>query len=213
MPTPHICDRCHGPHRSAGTASAHRDAGSICASCASALTANLSRIPRLYAETEQALAPSTVRSVVRVSGSAPTATLPVRNQVVQARARVLSTLSSWSALVADERGVTAPRREVREMVVFLHRHLTWLMRHPAVRDLVAEVDEAVHQARRCLQSGQSRQVQVGTCRKPDCSGTLVAHMRSSGSGLPSEIRCVSDPTHRWAPHEWHAFIPSSARTA
>ncbi len=213
MPAPHICVRCHTLLRPAGTSAHRSDATALCAACFSALDTHLARIPRLYAEMEQFLAPSTARAVVRVSGGSPTATLPVRHQVVQARTTLRSTLSTWSALVTDERGVTAPPREIQPMAAFLRRHLTWLAHHPAAHDLAVELDEAVRLARRCVQSGQSRQVQVGPCRKAGCSGNLVAHMHSGGPGPASEIRCDSDPAHRWAPHEWHAFIPRPARTA
>jgi hypothetical protein len=186
--------------------------GPLCGACLDALTADLSRIPRLYAETEQALAPGTARSLVRVSGSRHTTPMPVRGQVVQARTALRSALSSWSALVADERRVAGPRPDIREMTSFLRLHLSWLVRHPALPDLVGELRDAVRLTLRSLQSGQSRQVQLSSCREDGCSGSLIAHMNSGASGPPSEIRCDSDPSHRWAPREWHAFIQRPART-
>jgi hypothetical protein len=184
----------------------------VCSTCFKEIGADLARIPRLYAETEHALAPSTMRSLIRVSGSRHSTPMPVRERVVQARATLRSTLSSWSALVADERRVAGPRPDIREMVPFLQLHLAWLVRHPALPDLVRELREALRLTGRSLQAGQSRQVQVSGCPEDGCSGSLVAHMNSGSSGPPSEIRCDNDPSHRWAPREWHAFIQRPART-
>ncbi|MFI8351543.1 hypothetical protein [Streptomyces sp. NPDC085596] len=209
MPPIHTCVDCHRLIRS-DVAAGNRPHGTLCAPCFDALGTTLSRLPRLYAEAEQALAPDSARSFVRVSGNSRAAALPVRSQAVEARAALMAVLSSWSALVADERRVAAPDREVREMVAFLRRHLEWLARHPALAELLGELAESVALARRCVQPGQSRQVQVGACREPECAGNLIAHMRSAGAGPASEIRCDSDPAHRWAPHEWHAFIPRAA---
>ncbi|MEU6813683.1 hypothetical protein [Streptomyces sp. NPDC046860] len=187
-----------------------RPHGTLCARCFDALQTTLSRLPRLYAEAEQALSPAGAPSLLRVSGTSRTEALPVRSQAVEARSALMAVLSSWSALVADERRVGAPDREVREMVAFLRRHLEWLARHPALHELLGELEESVALAGRCVQPGQSRQVSVGACREPECAGNLVAHMRSGGAAAASEIRCDSDPAHRWAPHEWHAFIPRAA---
>jgi hypothetical protein len=51
----------------------------------------------------------------------------------RARTRMLAVLSSWSGLVADERGVPGPgRREVVVLARFLRAHLDWLATHPAL---------------------------------------------------------------------------------
>ncbi|MET8691164.1 hypothetical protein [Streptomyces bauhiniae] len=206
MPPIHTCVGCRRLIRPDVTAG-NRPHGTLCAPCFDALLTTLSRLPRLYGEAEQALAPGSARSLVRVSGGSRATALPVRSQAVEARSALMAMLSSWSALVADERRVGAPDREIREMVAFLRRHLEWLARHPALGELLAELAESVALARRCVQPGQSRQVSVGSCREPECTGNLIAHMRSGGAGPASEIRCDNDPAHRWAPHEWHAFIP------
>ncbi|WP_282082589.1 hypothetical protein [Streptomyces tendae] len=144
--------------------------------------------------------------MIQTSGSGYSTGLPIRYQVIQARAALRSTLSTWSAMVVDERRVQPPRHDIAEMAYFLRRHTTWLSGHVAVAELIQEIRDVVQTLRRCLQPEGGRRIHVGTCIKPECTGNLYAHMRDQNSGIPSEVRCELTRTHSWPPHEWHSLL-------
>ncbi|MCZ0973022.1 hypothetical protein O1L55_19810 [Streptomyces albulus] len=102
----------------------------------------------------------------------------------------MTTLASWSGLVAQERGVAAPARTVPALARWLVEHLEWLAAHPAAGEFSAELHRWVRAARRVTSSGAVRRVPLGTCVEPGCGGTLVARTgaRRRGGGDPVRRR-------------------------
>jgi hypothetical protein len=209
MPAHRLCTSCGRPAQRIGQRH-DKSMGGLCAACADRLTTDLEDAPRLYAETNQALSPGGTQTFVRRSTNRPSGSVPVREQVVEARSGLRSVLAGWSGLVADERRVRRPDREVAALARFLRRHLLWLAAHPASGDLAREVHDAVEAARRCLRPDDTRRVHLGCCRVSDCPGDLIAYVQPGGSGLPSRIECDRSSSHRWGSQQWHLFIRRSA---
>ncbi|MER7986125.1 hypothetical protein ABTY53_11035 [Streptomyces noursei] len=136
----------------------------------------------------------------RTSGG-PLPGMPFNTAATEVRSGIVTTLASWSGLVAQERGVAAPARTVPSLARWLVAHLEWLAAHPAAGEFSAELERLVRAARRVTSSGAVRRVPLGACVEPGCGGTLVARTGGPSAGT-AEIRCDADAGHRWAEYEW-----------
>ena len=128
--------------------------------------------------------------------------MPFNAAAADVRARILSVLSSWSGLVAEERRVTAPARSVEALVTFLGRHIDWIAAHVAVTEATDEVAQLVRAARRVAYPTPVRRVAIGGCVEVGCGGELMAVVHPQEPLLPAEIRCDVDPRHSWLEHHW-----------
>ncbi|MET9730840.1 hypothetical protein ABZZ79_09300 [Streptomyces sp. NPDC006458] len=127
------------------------------------------------------------------------------------RFAIRSVLSSWSALVAEERHLAGPVRDIAELARFLNRHLDWLAGHPAAGELVDEVRTLVGTARRIAYPDTGRRVRIGHCPHSDCDGDLTALIRHRGDRHPPRIVCTTTPGHSW-PVTWWNTLARQMRT-
>lgn len=175
----------------------------LCAPCARRLAADLERLPGLHRSCESALQGSR-RSELPPQGRStggPPPGMPFNARAADVRASILSVLGSWSGLVAQERGIVPPARTVTALALFLRHHASWLAAHETAAEAADEVGRLVRAARRVVEPDSSRRMEVGACAEADCTGSLVAHVRTGGPAL-SEIVCSADAAHRWPAAEW-----------
>ncbi|MGW5822514.1 hypothetical protein ACWFR0_39495, partial [Streptomyces noursei] len=83
----------------------------------------------------------------RTSGG-PLPGMPFNTAATEVRSGIVTTLASWSGLVAQERGVAAPARTVPALARWLVEHLEWLAAHPAAGEFSAELHRWARAARR-----------------------------------------------------------------
>jgi hypothetical protein len=191
-------------HRTVGAGRAAAPTGSLlCAGCHGRLAADLSAMPRLYRECERVLAGRPVDSLRERTSGGCMPGLPFNGAAADVRATILSTLGSWSGLVAQERGLTSPARDVPCLAAFLGRHLAWLAGHPAAGEISAEIARLVRTARRVVHPNPTRTIRLGHCPEPACRGGLAAvPVRPHGDGGESAIVCTREPAHRWPRERW-----------
>jgi hypothetical protein len=128
--------------------------------------------------------------------------MPFNAAAADVRATILAVLGSWSGMVAEQRGVTAPRRTVSALAKFLGVHMDWIATHSAAGDATQEVAQLVRWARRVAYPDAVRRVPVGACVDADCPGELIALLHSADPLLPTEITCNADPRHSWPAYRW-----------
>jgi hypothetical protein len=115
------------------------------------------------------------------------------------RSDILDVLSSWCALVVQERGVPGPRRRTaHDLAAFLGRQLPWLAGHTAAGDFTTEVCQLAGSARQAAEHGTPRPRPLGPCDRPGCASTVYLH----GLGTDSRGRVGCASGHVWQPHEW-----------
>ncbi|WP_244417595.1 hypothetical protein [Streptomyces hygroscopicus] len=127
--------------------------------------------------------------------------MPFNGAAADVRSAILTTLGSWSGLVAEERQIEAPPRSVDALAAFLVQQARWLAAHPAVADATGEIARLSRAARRVTQPAVQRRVSVGVCVTVGCRGELAAHVRGQGRG-DVEVVCDADANHRWPGHAW-----------
>ncbi|NLU68569.1 hypothetical protein [Streptomyces sp. HNM0574] len=166
------------------------------------MAAEIRELPRLYGACEQILGGGKGHEVPSSTPRGPATGMPFNNAASEVRSAILSTLGSWSALVAEERRMPRPRRTVRDLAAHLERHHDWLCRHPAAGELSEEVSRLARWAFRVADPDPQRRIPVGTCVEVGCRGAMAAFVRPDAPGSMAEIRCDADPDHRWAGDEW-----------
>ncbi|MFE1441647.1 hypothetical protein [Streptomyces sp. NPDC058739] len=127
------------------------------------------------------------------------------------RFAIRSVLSSWAGLVAEERRLPAPGRDITELTRFLNRHLDWLAGHPAAGELVDEVRALVRTAHAIAYPDTGHRVRIGHCPHRDCDGDLTALIRRRGESHPPRIVCTTTPGHTW-PVTWWSTLARQMRT-
>ncbi|MEU9987618.1 hypothetical protein AB0E10_12530 [Streptomyces sp. NPDC048045] len=133
--------------------------------------------------------------------------MPFNTAAADVRSSIMSVLASWAGLIAEERGVAAPQRQVVGLARFLHENIPWLSVHSAAHDLIEELTTLTRLARRASDSRSVRVIPVGTCVRAGCTGRLHAVVKvvPGTQAKPSEIRCSADRAHWWACSEWAAL--------
>ncbi|MEU8545391.1 hypothetical protein AB0C81_00015 [Streptomyces roseoverticillatus] len=172
----------------------------LCTACRARLGLELMRLPDLYEECALALGASGPRRE-KVSGG-PLPGMPFNATAADVRAALMGVLGAWSALVVQERGAAAPRRDAAALSRFLLQHVGWLAAHPAAGELSEEIARVVRRARRVIDPDAARQVAVGGCVEPGCTGSLTATVRAQAPHEPAEITCDADAAHHWLGHQW-----------
>ncbi|MGI5341556.1 hypothetical protein ACQEVS_31225 [Streptomyces sp. CA-181903] len=169
----------------------------------------LGELPDIYADCEAALLPRRQGPPLRpVGGARRHSGPPLDEGAMATRSRILGTLSSWAALVADERGVGAPRRRPAELAAFLLVHLDWLLCHAAAGDFVEELLDAAETARRSAYVKPSLAANLGSCVHPGCAQPL-SPAPVSGTKSVGQVRCAAG--HTWLPHQWLALMRNLRR--
>ncbi|MGK5548849.1 hypothetical protein ACSNOH_29570 [Streptomyces sp. URMC 127] len=181
----------------------------LCAACRARLGLELMRLPGLYEECALALGASGPRRE-KVSGG-PLPGMPFNATAADVRAAVMGVLGAWAALVVQERGAAAPRRDAAALSRFLLQHVGWLAAHPAAGEFSEEVARVVRRARRVIDPDAARQVAVGGCVEPGCTGSLTATVRARAPHEPAEITCDADAAHHWLGHQWLQLSRRAAR--
>ncbi|MFI0481016.1 hypothetical protein [Actinomadura sp. 9N215] len=118
----------------------------------------------------------------------------------ETRAAIRTVLASWASLVADERRLNPPARDIGALARFLSRHAEWIASHPAAGEMVDEIGDLTRSARKVAYPNGAGRVRVGDC--PTCNGELVVLMRNRDDPLPSEIVCTTAPDHSWPATRW-----------
>ncbi|WP_235485517.1 hypothetical protein [Streptomyces roseoverticillatus] len=172
----------------------------LCTACRARLGLELMRLPDLYEECALALGASGPRRE-KVSGG-PLPGMPFNATAADVRTALMGVLSTWAALVVQERGAPAPRRDTAALSRFLLQHVGWLATHPAAGELSEEIARVVRRARRVIDPDAARQVAVGGCVEPGCTGSLTAAVRAQAPHEPAEITCDADAAHHWLGHQW-----------
>ncbi len=172
----------------------------LCPECARRLSAHLQSIPRLYEECARVLSGSGQCRERTSGGGMPG--LPFNATAADVRSAMLGILVSWSALVVEERRVTAPRRDIRSLAAFLSTHADWLAAHAAASEVSQEMAAVVRWARKVAFSEFPRQVRVGKCTEAGCPGDLVAMLRPQSRASSARIVCGADPGHAWTGDQW-----------
>lgn len=177
----------------------------ICSVCRDKLTSGLGALTGLYAECGRLLdASGGGAGQLRAKISARLAPgLPFNARAAETRTEILDVLESWSAMLADERRVSQPRRGVVDLTGFLRRHVDWLAAHPAAAEATEEVARLVRSARRVVDPLRVRRVPIGTCVERGCDGQLHAVVSLNESSAPAEISCDADAQHNWSEHQWY----------
>jgi hypothetical protein len=118
------------------------------------------------------------------------------------RSAIRTVLASWAGLVADERRLEPPARDIAALARFLCRHVAWLTRHPAAGDLVDEIRDLTRVARSIAYPDTSRRVTIGRCPAGGCDGALIAVIRCQDDVRPAEITCTATGSHSWPATRW-----------
>ncbi|MGW5734163.1 MULTISPECIES: helix-turn-helix domain-containing protein [Streptomyces] len=174
----------------------------LCPVCREAFAVRLRRLPGLYEECGAVLGGGTPQLPGNRHGSGSLPGMPFNGAAADVRTSILTTLSSWCGLVAEGRGLSAPRRSVLPLSAFLVRHADWLAAHPAVPEATREVALLVRRARRIAHEEPRRTVRVGPCATQGCRGELTAVVNASAAVTASEIRCDENAEHVWERHQW-----------
>lgn len=173
----------------------------LCAECRRAVRVGLAELPAIYADCESALVPRRNPTGPRVTGSRRSTGIDLDENTLTARTTILELLSSWSALVADERSVGRPaRQDPTGLAAFLLTHLDWLQAHSAAGDFAEEVTRTVARARRLAYQGPAMRVDLGECVLPDCGEAMTTSPAGRGGPRSFEVRCEAG--HSWPPHQW-----------
>ena len=178
--------------------------------CRDRLASNLLNLPALYSDCTRGAIPEVVRVIRKVprKSAGPDSMNPAAAEI---RSAILTVLASWAGLVADERRLEPPARDVPALARFLCRHVEWLTRHPAAGDMADEIQDLTRTARNVAHPNGVRRVRIGYCPDGDCAGDLVAHIRPPGDLLPSEIICTASAGHSW-PVTWWTRLARQMRS-
>lgn len=173
----------------------------VCKVCRDRLATDLLSLPALYSDCNGGGGPDVMRVIRRVARKSAT-TDSMSPAAADVRSAIFTVLASWAGLVAGERRLAPPARDIPALAQFLCRHVEWLTRHPAAGDLVDEIRDLTRTARNIAYPNSIRRVHIGCCPDGDCDGKLVAVMRRHGDLLPSEIICTVSPDHSWPVTRW-----------
>ncbi|UKD56965.1 MULTISPECIES: helix-turn-helix domain-containing protein [Amycolatopsis] len=157
------------------------------------VSAGLTALPLLYSRCEAALQPGRTGGAVREHPGRRGTGLPFREAAFDARSRILGVLASWAGLVAAERHVPAPRRNVPELVRFLAAHRDWLAGHPGGADFLDELSDLVSSATAALDDPRPA-VPVGSCPVGGCRAPV--HLR------PATATVACEAGHDLPPADW-----------
>src|SRR6266851_359728 len=172
----------------------------VCRFCCERVRDNMIELPKLDEEYESDLTRFPFAFEERVSGSEVKG-LCLNEPSINARLDIISVLATWSAMVAEERGLTKPaRRDVPDLAAFLTRHLDWLLAHSAGPYFADEVVAMAATARRASRSGPALRLSLGHCVEEDCNGALFATRIAEDAPSSVQVRCEAG--HVWWSHEW-----------
>lgn len=194
---------CRGEDcRDAGPPSVTMVGLQLCARCVQLLGSRIGQAPRLYQDCERALSGGSTQGVRERTTGGQLPGLPFNEPAADARAGIVSTLGSWSGLLAEQHGLPAPARSVSSCARFLLDHLNLLAAHPAGVEAAEEIAAMVTAARQIAYPEPVRRVRVGACIESDCQGALLAVLRGRSEKSPARVQCDSNAGHNWPSQTW-----------
>ncbi|MGW0905773.1 hypothetical protein [Streptomyces sp. NPDC002853] len=184
----------------------------LCPLCREGFVVQLRRLPGLHEDCGSVLGGGSAQLPgERATGGGSLPGMPFNGAAADVRTSILTTLSSWCGLVAEGRGISAPRRSVEPLSLFLVRHADWLAVHPAVGEATREVAQLARRARRIAHGERRRTVRVGPCATQGCGGELTAAVNAATGAAATEIRCDRNAEHVWERHQWTELSRAIAR--
>jgi hypothetical protein len=169
--------------------------------CRDRLVNSLLNLPALYSDCNRGASSKVVRVIRKVPRKSAT-TDSMNPAAADIRSAIRTVLASWAGLVADERRLEPPTRDLPALARFLCRHVEWLTRHPAAGDIADEIQDLTRTARSIAYPDSIRRVHIGCCPDGDCDGDLVALISTHRDLLPSEIICTISAGHSWPATSW-----------
>ncbi|WP_077057266.1 hypothetical protein [Streptomyces sp. MP131-18] len=165
---------------------------------------HLSEAAHLYAECGELLARQAPRQLrERTSGGGASTGIRLNEAAARVRGELLALAGSWSALVAQERSVGAPPRDMAARAAFLRAHVGWLAGHAAAAEVCGEFALGVLAARRVARPGEGPgRLHLGACPEAGCGGELVATAHPAAEAVPDLVTCTADAGHRWPSEQW-----------
>jgi hypothetical protein len=171
----------------------------LCRQCQDRLADEIRALPQFYEACESVLAQKVLTGIRERTTGGPLPGLTLNMKAVEARDAIVVVLSSWSDLVVQERGLTAPGTGVGVLARLLVTHMSWLASHPAAGDLSTEIAQTARAARRACDPKPAKRITVGACVVRGCDGKLSATVHS---GHAVQVQCSSNSEHAWDTHEW-----------
>jgi len=135
----------------------------------------------------------------------PGAPPPVPIGVLSLRRETTYRLGGWAYLIHTERklAISLDLMNVEAVATFIDIHADWLAQHRRGPLAATQIARLATDSTEMIEQTQPHRVLVGNC--PDCSGHLIAIMRTSDAVLPCEVRCNRNPTHTWTPSQWRGL--------
>ncbi|WP_371578360.1 hypothetical protein [Streptomyces sp. NBC_01314] len=180
----------------------------MCSSCRDRLLLCIAEAAHLYRECGEMLSCTTQLPLrERTSGGGAPTGMPFNEAAARVRTDLLTLLGSWASLVALERNVAAPPRDVDARAAFLKTQVEWLATHQAAADVCRELEAAVVAARRVARPDAAPgQLHLGTCPEPRCAGELVAEAHAAHGESPDLVTCTAEERHRWPSRQWTSLM-------
>jgi hypothetical protein len=169
-------------------------------SCAEEIRSLARVIPWLYEQCVVGNANSGGHVIAVRSSAKRTSAAGLGDQAIEIRRDIEEILSSWTAMVVEERGVNAPKAQVRSQSGFLDAHADWLAAHSSAGDLVRELEELACAAVPVIDRRVRGSIELGQCAEADCSAALVADLEPAKSPSSTLVRC--ERGHRWTARDW-----------
>lgn len=92
----------------------------------------------------------------------------------EARTILISTLATWTALIAEQRGLPHPAYLLRDLATFLVEQVTWLRAQAAGAEALDEITAALRNATRVIDRPADRKY-AGPCTTDGCAGEFIAY--------------------------------------
>jgi hypothetical protein len=199
----HACPRNHPRELRAASGSV------LCDPCIRQVEGNLRTLPGLYQESLHHIAPVSRRmNTTRVSGSRSRDHLNL--SALDARRDILAILESWSGLVVEELGTSAPSRSVPQLTRMLLMNVAWLTAQPPAADFADEIEELKAELLRTIDPDPGElNALIRECVVDGCPGVISTSPQQAGAGAQSTIRCSSG--HEWEMREWITLRPLMER--
>jgi hypothetical protein len=152
---------------------AQQDASLLCSACCDRLERELGDVAAIVGELDITLSKQARIGVAGAPGLARERT-PINVGAMQAADNLGNVLATWLIDVAGEDWPFGPRAGSASFSRDLLSHVPQIRRHPAVAELVDEITDAIHQARRAVDRPADR-VYLGQClmETPDDEGRQV----------------------------------------
>jgi hypothetical protein len=182
------------------------DLALACTSCAGRLARALGDVASLTEDLDDAITRQTrTSSGIGVASRSADRPLPWDQNASLAASTLRNTLSTWTRLVAEERGRELPADTMPAMAAVLLGQLEWIRHHPAAAEVVDEITYAVEEARRAVDlTPNSSTFLVGPCPEDDEAGACPGQVRAyipRQLDREAKMACGACGT-AWEPAQW-----------